>query len=77
MVGDEVSPGGAPAELTAGLRAGYDALEHATFMDAESLELLLARDVPVVPALPVLVVPVPPVFPADPDDPVEALRPAM
>jgi Methyltransferase domain len=24
MVGDEVSPGGAPAELTAGLRAGYD-----------------------------------------------------
>jgi SAM-dependent methyltransferase len=24
MVGDEVSPGGGPAELTAGLRAGYD-----------------------------------------------------
>ena len=33
------------------LRAGYDALEHATFMDDESLELLLARNVPVVPAL--------------------------
>jgi imidazolonepropionase-like amidohydrolase len=33
------------------LRAGYDALEHGTFMDAEALELLLARDVPVVPAL--------------------------
>jgi imidazolonepropionase-like amidohydrolase len=33
------------------LRAGYDAVEHATFMDAEALDLLLARDVPVVPAL--------------------------
>jgi imidazolonepropionase-like amidohydrolase len=33
------------------LRAGYDALEHATFMDAEALDLLLARNVPVVPAL--------------------------
>ena len=33
------------------LRAGYDAVEHATFMDAEALELLLARNVPVVPAL--------------------------
>src|SRR3984957_18584759 len=33
------------------LRAGYDALEHGTFMDAESLDLLLTRDVPVVPAL--------------------------
>jgi imidazolonepropionase-like amidohydrolase len=33
------------------LRAGFDALEHATFIDDEGLELLLARDVPVVPAL--------------------------
>jgi imidazolonepropionase-like amidohydrolase len=33
------------------LRAGYDALEHGTFMDDEALEMLLARDVPVVPAL--------------------------
>jgi imidazolonepropionase-like amidohydrolase len=33
------------------LRAGFDAIEHATFMDAEALEMLLARDVPVVPAL--------------------------
>lgn len=33
------------------LRAGYDAIEHGTFMDAEALELLLKRDVPCVPAL--------------------------
>jgi len=33
------------------LRAGYDSLEHGTFMDDEALELLLERDVPVVPAL--------------------------
>ncbi len=33
------------------LRAGYDALEHGTFMDDEALEMLLARDTPVVPAL--------------------------
>src|SRR4051794_18498867 len=33
------------------LRAGYDTLEHGTFMDDEALEMLLARDVPVVPAL--------------------------
>ena len=33
------------------LRAGYDSLEHGTFMDDESLDLLLERDVPVVPAL--------------------------
>jgi imidazolonepropionase-like amidohydrolase len=33
------------------LRAGFDAIEHATFMDAEALDMLLARDVPVVPAL--------------------------
>ena len=33
------------------LRAGYDALEHGTFMDDEALDMLLSRDVPVVPAL--------------------------
>ena len=33
------------------LRAGFDAVEHGTFMDAEALDLLLERDVPVVPAL--------------------------
>src|SRR5437879_13685162 len=33
------------------LRAGYDAIEHGTFMDHEALDLLLERDVPVVPAL--------------------------
>ncbi len=33
------------------LKAGYDAVEHATFIDDEGLELLLKRDVPVVPAL--------------------------
>src|SRR4051812_40661782 len=33
------------------LKAGYDTLEHGTFMDDEALELLLARNVPVVPAL--------------------------
>lgn len=33
------------------LRAGYDAIEHGTFMDDEALDLLLQRDVPVVPAL--------------------------
>ncbi|HEU4752434.1 MAG TPA: amidohydrolase family protein [Armatimonadota bacterium] len=33
------------------LRAGYDTLEHGTFMDAEALELLLQRNTPVVPAL--------------------------
>jgi imidazolonepropionase-like amidohydrolase len=33
------------------LRAGYDTLEHGTFMDPESLEMLLARNTPVVPAL--------------------------
>ena len=33
------------------LRAGFDAIEHGTFMDAEALDLLLARDVPCVPAL--------------------------
>jgi imidazolonepropionase-like amidohydrolase len=33
------------------LRAGFDAVEHATFIDNEGLDLLLERDVPVVPAL--------------------------
>lgn len=33
------------------LRAGYDSLEHGTFMDNEALDMLLDRDVPVVPAL--------------------------
>ena len=33
------------------LLAGYDTLEHGTFMDDETLELLLERDVAVVPAL--------------------------
>jgi imidazolonepropionase-like amidohydrolase len=33
------------------LLAGFDAIEHGTFMDDETMELLLARDVPVVPAL--------------------------
>jgi imidazolonepropionase-like amidohydrolase len=33
------------------LRAGYDAIEHGTFMDREAMDLLLERDVPVVPAL--------------------------
>ncbi len=33
------------------LRAGYDCLEHGTFMDDEALEMLLQRGVPVVPAL--------------------------
>lgn len=33
------------------LRSGYDALEHATFIDDETLEMLLERDTPVVPAL--------------------------
>jgi imidazolonepropionase-like amidohydrolase len=33
------------------LRAGYDTLEHGTFMDAEALDMLLERNTPVVPAL--------------------------
>lgn len=33
------------------LRAGYDTIEHGTFMDNEALDLLLERDVPCVPAL--------------------------
>ena len=33
------------------LRAGYDTLEHGTFLDDEGLDLLLGRNTPVVPAL--------------------------
>src|SRR4051794_25458710 len=33
------------------LRAGYDAVEHGTFMDAEALDLLLTRNTPCIPAL--------------------------
>lgn len=33
------------------LRAGFDTLEHGTFMDAEALDMLLKRNTPVVPAL--------------------------
>ncbi|MEX0979272.1 MAG: amidohydrolase family protein, partial [Pirellulales bacterium] len=33
------------------LRAGYDTLEHGTFMDAEALDMLMERNTPVVPAL--------------------------
>jgi imidazolonepropionase-like amidohydrolase len=33
------------------LKAGYDTLEHGTFMDDEALEMLLTRNTPVVPAL--------------------------
>jgi imidazolonepropionase-like amidohydrolase len=33
------------------IRAGYDTLEHGTFMDAESLDMLLAQNTPVIPAL--------------------------
>jgi imidazolonepropionase-like amidohydrolase len=33
------------------LRAGYDTIEHATFMDDEALELMLQRNVPAIPAL--------------------------
>jgi imidazolonepropionase-like amidohydrolase len=33
------------------LRAGYDTIEHGTFMDQEALDLLLQRNTPVIPAL--------------------------
>ncbi len=33
------------------LRAGFDCVEHGTFMDDEALDMLLARNTPVVPAL--------------------------
>lgn len=41
----------ATAGIKNALLAGYDSLEHGTFMDDETLDLLLKRDVPVVPAL--------------------------
>ena len=41
----------ANAGIKNALRAGYDAIEHGTFMDDEALDMLLARDVPVTPAL--------------------------
>jgi imidazolonepropionase-like amidohydrolase len=37
--------------ITNALKAGYDAIEHGTFIDDEGLELMLQRDVPCVPAL--------------------------
>jgi len=33
------------------LLAGFDSIEHGSFIDDETMDLLLARDVPVVPAL--------------------------
>jgi len=33
------------------LRAGYDTIEHGTFMDDEAMDLLLERNTPVIPAL--------------------------
>jgi imidazolonepropionase-like amidohydrolase len=41
----------ATAGIKNALRAGYDAIEHGTFMDDEAMDLLLTRDVPCVPAL--------------------------
>lgn len=41
----------ATAGIKNALLAGYDAIEHATFIDNETLDLLLQRDVPAVPAL--------------------------
>src|SRR5581483_5286910 len=41
----------ATAGIKNALRAGYDTLEHGTFMDDEALEMLLKRNTPVVPAL--------------------------
>jgi imidazolonepropionase-like amidohydrolase len=41
----------ATAGIKNALLAGYDTLEHGTFLDDETLELLLARNTPVVPAL--------------------------
>src|SRR5262245_51157710 len=40
----------ATAGIKNALRAGYDTIEHGTFMDDEALELLLQRNTPVVPA---------------------------
>ncbi|MGQ0633293.1 MAG: amidohydrolase family protein [Planctomycetaceae bacterium] len=41
----------ATAGIKNAIRAGYDTLEHGTFMDDEALDLLLARNTPVIPAL--------------------------
>jgi imidazolonepropionase-like amidohydrolase len=41
----------ATAGIKNALRAGYDTLEHGTFMDDEALEMLMQRNTPVVPAL--------------------------
>jgi imidazolonepropionase-like amidohydrolase len=41
----------ATAGIKNALRAGYDTLEHGTFMDDEALDLLMVRNTPVVPAL--------------------------
>jgi imidazolonepropionase-like amidohydrolase len=41
----------ATAGIKNALRAGYDTLEHGTFLDDEALDLLLGRNTPVVPAL--------------------------
>ncbi|HKI38614.1 MAG TPA: amidohydrolase family protein [Gemmataceae bacterium] len=41
----------ATAGIKNALRAGYDSIEHGTFLDDEALDLLLRRDVPCVPAL--------------------------
>ncbi len=41
----------ATAGIKNALRAGYDCIEHGTFMDDEAMDLLLERDVPCVPAL--------------------------
>lgn len=41
----------ATAGIKNALRAGYDALEHGTFVDDEALDMILRRNVPVVPAL--------------------------
>ena len=41
----------ATAGIKNALKAGYDCIEHATFMDDECLDLLLERNVPVVPGL--------------------------
>jgi imidazolonepropionase-like amidohydrolase len=41
----------ANAGIKNALRAGYDSLEHGTFMDDEALDMLMERNTPVVPAL--------------------------
>lgn len=41
----------ATAGIKNALQAGYDAIEHGSFIDDETLDMLLARDTPVVPAL--------------------------